>query len=267
MTPSKTILAARRLFDVRRLGTLAYDCRRPGTADVAVIIPLHNYAATIEDCLRSVIGQTLARLSVVVIDDCSSDDGADRAIDLLRRHTSRFVSAQLIRHRRNQGVSMARNSGIAWSDEPFLFMLDADNRIRPPALTRLLEAVQSARAAFSYSQLRLFGDADGLGVADIWDPDKFRDGNYIDTMAMIRRDALQASDGYAVLADDHGLEDYDLWCRFATLGLAGVFLPEVLCDYRVHAESRTGVQTKALREAQMAEMTLRYPTLFIADPE
>ena len=29
---------------------------------------------------------------------------------------------------------MARNSGIAWSDEPLLFMLDADNRIRPPAL-------------------------------------------------------------------------------------------------------------------------------------
>jgi glycosyltransferase involved in cell wall biosynthesis len=214
-----------------------------------------------------VIRQTMRPLSVVVVDDGSTDDGPDRAIDLLRRHTERFVSARVIRHKRNQGVSMARNTGIAWSDEAYLFMLDADNRIRPPALSRLLEALHSSGAAFSYAQLRLFGAAEGLGVADIWDPLKFRAGNYIDTMAMIRRDALQASDGYAVLADDHGLEDYDLWCRFATLGLEGVFLPEVLCDYRVHSESRTSAQGKALREAQMAEMALRYPGLFITDPD
>jgi glycosyltransferase involved in cell wall biosynthesis len=170
-----------------------------------------------------------------------------------------------VRHRRNQGVSMARNSGTAWSEEPFLFMLDADNRIRPPALVRLLEAVRAAGVAFSYSQLRLFGEMAGLGVADLWDPAKLRGGNYIDTLALIRREALAAAGGYAVLADDHGLEDYDLWCRFASIGLEGVFLPEVLCDYRVHAESRTAVQTKALREAQMAEMALRHPGIFITD--
>lgn len=260
-------MTTRRIFDVKRLGSAVYESRQTGTADVVVVVPLYNYAATIEDCLRSVVRQTIPRMSLIVVDDCSADDGADRAVDLLRRHTGRFVSVRVIRHKRNQGVSMARNSGIAWSDEPFLFMLDADNRIRPPALVRLLEAVRSSDAAFSYSQLRLFGDEKGLGVADIWDPVKFQLGNYIDTMAMIRREALQASDGYAVLADDHGLEDYDLWCRFASLGLEGVFLPEVLCDYRVHAESRTGLQTKALREAQMAEMALRHPALFNADPD
>jgi glycosyltransferase involved in cell wall biosynthesis len=256
-----------RLFDIKRLGTPVYESRRTGRADVVVIVPLYNYAATIEECLQSVVRQNIPCLSVIVIDDCSTDGGADRATDLLRRHTERFVSARVIRHRRNQGVSMARNTGIVRSDEPFLFMLDADNRIRPPALSRLLEAVRSSGAAFGYSQLRMFGETEGLGVADIWDPAKLRGGNYIDTMAMIRRDALAASAGYAVLADDNGLEDYDLWCRFATLGLNGVFLPEVLCDYRVHSGSRTGAQTKALREAQMAEMTLRYPSLFITDPE
>ena len=116
-------------------------------------------------------------------------------------------------------------------------MLDADNRLRPPALTRLLEALESSGAAFAYSQLRLFGDASGVGVADVWDPARLRKGNYIDAMALVRRQALLDVGGYAVLADDHGWEDYDLWCRFAAAGIKGVFLPEALCDYRVHGNS------------------------------
>src|SRR3982074_1998259 len=69
------------------------------------------------------------------------DDGGQEAIAFLESHATRFTTARVVRHRRNQGLSMARNSGIAWSDEPFLFMLDADNHLRSPALSRLLDAL------------------------------------------------------------------------------------------------------------------------------
>lgn len=252
-----------RLFDVKALGSVVHESRTAGAAEVAVIVPLFNYAATIEECLQSVVRQNLPRLSVVVVDDRSADDGPDRAIAVLKRHQSRFVSARVIRQTRNQGLSMARNAGIAWSDEPFVFMLDADNRLRPPALLRLLEAVQTSGAAFAYSQLRMFGEADGLGVAAPWDPKRLGNGNYIDAMAIIRRDALAEAGGYAVLADDHGWEDYDLWCRFAELGLRGIFLPEVLCDYRVHASSMLRSRTNLHYHVLVAEMALRHPSLFI----
>lgn len=257
----------RRLFDVQALGAVAHESRRDGLAEVAVIVPLHNYVATIEECLLSVVRQTLPSLAVIVIDDGSTDDGCDRAIDVLKRHASRFALSRVIRHHRNQGASMARNSGIAWSDQPFLFMLDADNRLRPPALARLQEAITCSGAAFAYSQLRMFGDMEGLGIAGVWNPRRLRNGNYIDTMAIIRREALVATDGYAVLADGHGLEDYDLWCRFTELGLDGVFLPEVLCDYRVHAASMTRSRAKLHSEASMAEMAMRHPALFNANDE
>jgi glycosyltransferase involved in cell wall biosynthesis len=253
-----------RLFDIKSLGPVIYQTRHGDPARVVVVVPLYNYAATIDACLNSLIGQTLQQFSLVVIDDASTDDGADRAVEFLRRHPDRFSQGQVIRHRRNQGLSMTRNSGIAWSSEPFLFMLDADNALRPPALARLLEAVECSGAAFAYSQLRMFGDSTGVGVADIWDPDQLRIGNYIDAMAMIRRDALLAVNGYAVLADDHGWEDYDLWCSFAERGLRGVFLPEVLCDYRVHGASMLRSRTNQHYDALMAEMALRHPTLFAA---
>ena len=157
---------------------------------------------------------------------------------------------------------MARNSGIAWSSEPYLFMLDADNRLRPPALSRLLDALQCSGAASAYSQLRWFGEEDGIGIADVWEPERLAINNYIDAMALIRRDALLSAGGYAVLADDHGLEDYDLWCRFAELGLDGVFVPELICEYRVHAASM--VRTRSIPNilALNAELALRHPSIF-----
>jgi glycosyltransferase involved in cell wall biosynthesis len=249
-------------FDIKALGDIVYESQGAGEAEVAVVIPLYNYAETIGEALKSVVAQDLAALAIVVIDDYSTDEGGQEAIAFLESHAARLTTARVVRHRRNQGLSMARNSGIAWSDEPFLFMLDADNRLRPPALSRLLDALHCSGADLAYSQLRMFGDEEGIGLADIWQPQRFAVGNYIDAMALIRREALLAAGGYAVLADDHGLEDYDLWCRFVELGFEGVFLPELLCDYRVHAASMLRSRTNKHHDALMAEMRLRHPSLF-----
>jgi len=251
-----------RLFDIRRLGERIFESDSKGHAEIAVIIPLYNYATTILECLESVASQDLEYLSVIIVDDASSDDGVERTISFLNSHVDRFSHARVVRHKYNQGLAMARNSGIVWSSEPFLFLLDADNRIRPPALSRLLQALNISGAAFAYSQLRFFGEKCGIGHADIWEPSRLVEGNYIDAMALIRRDALETADGYAVLAVEQGWEDYDLWCRFAELGLDGVFVPELLCEYRVHAGSMLRTSTNDHYATLMAEMALRHPSLF-----
>jgi glycosyltransferase involved in cell wall biosynthesis len=251
-----------RIFDIKSLGEVVFESDASAHADVAVVVPLYNYGSFILDCLRSVLDQTLERLSVVVVDDCSTDEGPRLAADFLRQHAGRFCSVRVVRHVRNQGLSMARNSGVEWSAEPLLFMLDADNRIRPPALARLKSALEVDGADFSYSQLFIFGEEVGVGVADIWHVDRLRYGNTIDAMAMIRRDALIQAGGYAVLADDNGWEDYDLWCRFFSLGLRGVFLPELLCEYRRHSQSMTDTRLRPNLVSLHAEMAARYPAIF-----
>ena len=253
-----------RVFDIRSLGEVAFEAApaRVTRADVAVIIPLYNYGRYIVDCLQSVVDQTLEHVSVVVVDDGSTDDGPARVIDFLKANAARFSSARVIRHIRNQGPSMARNSGIAWSDEPLLFMLDADNRIRPPALARLKAALDVSGADFAYSQTFVFGEQTDIGPADIWHVDRLRHGNTVDVMALIRRTALIKAGGYAVLADDHGWEDYDLWCRFFSLGLRGLFVPELLCEYRMHDSSRSNLHTNKNFSSLEAEMALRYPDIF-----
>jgi glycosyltransferase involved in cell wall biosynthesis len=254
-----------RSFDVKSLGEIAYQ-KDGKPAEVAVIVPLYNYEEHIIECLKSVVAQTLPSLAIVVVDDCSTDNGPERAIEFLNEHSSRFQSVRVVHHARNQGLSMARNSGIAWSEEPLLFMLDADNRIRPPALTRLKSAIEVDGADFAYSQLFIFGDEIGIGSADIWHVDRLRHGNTIDAMAMIRRPALLKAEGYDLLADDHGWEDYDLWCRFYAMGIRGVFVPELLCDYRRHLSSMVNSRTNHNLDTVVAEMALRHPNIFVREP-
>ena len=254
-----------RLFDIKSLSEVVFDSGRDLEADVAIVIPLYNYECYILDCLKSVLDQTLDRISVVVVDDYSTDAGPDVAADFLGHHASRFCSARVLRHKRNLGLSMSRNSGVVWTGEPLLFMLDPDNRIRPPALTRLKSALNFDSADFSYSQTYIFGDEVGVGPANIWNLDRLRYGNTIDAMALIRRSALLRAGGYAVLANDCGWEDYDLWCRFYKLGLRGVFVPELLCEYRKHRKSMTKVGTTENFDTLVAEMALRYPEIFNAD--
>jgi hypothetical protein len=251
-----------RAFDVKPLGEMIFESETPWRGDVVVIIPLFNCAPFILDCLRSVVDQTLERISVVIVDDDSTDDGPKLAVDFLRRHANRFCSARIVRHLRNQGLSMARNSGIAWSAGPLVFMLDADNRVRPPALARLKSALEIDGADFAYSQLFIFGVKTGVGEADIWDVDRLRYGNKIDAMAMVRRSALSKSGGYGVVADDQGLEDYDLWCRFFTLRMRGVFVPELLCEYRSHGWFRQDTQANKSFDILTSKMALQYPEVF-----
>ena len=140
-----------------------------------------------------------------------------------------------------------------------VFVVDADNVLMPRAVARLEAALAASGAAGAYSQLVFFGAGEGIGAADVWDPQRFRRDNYVDAMALVRRSAWRAVGGYARL--EYGWEDYDLWCKFVEAGLAGVFVPELLCRYRVHAASMlrtdTAVQRRALVEAMMA----RHPWL------
>ena len=108
-----------RSFDITTLGRLEFQGGTQQPAQIGVVIPLYNYGHLIDECLRSLLSQHLGHFSVTVVDDASTDDGLSRTVTLLHRWLDRFCHVRVVRHVRNQGLSMARNSGIAWSPEPY----------------------------------------------------------------------------------------------------------------------------------------------------
>lgn len=106
--------------------------------DVTVIIPCYNNTGTIEAAVQSAIGQTVP-VQVIVIDDCSSDDSAQKARNVAPGDPRLVVLVQ----DRNQGPSAARNRAIANAGTKWVAILDADDRMHPDRLRRLIEQAES----------------------------------------------------------------------------------------------------------------------------
>ncbi|QEY31477.1 glycosyltransferase family 2 protein [Synechococcus sp. RSCCF101] len=98
-------------------------------AQVAVVIPAYNAAATLEGTLASVRDQTLTDWELVVVDDGSIDGTAE----LVRGWSDRDPRIQLLQCS-NGGVSRARNTGVAATSAPLIAFLDADDLWRPAKL-------------------------------------------------------------------------------------------------------------------------------------
>jgi glycosyltransferase involved in cell wall biosynthesis len=237
---------------------------RLGAAYVTVIVPLYNYAAHIVEALDSVAAQTLQAIDLVVIDDCSTDDGPALARQWLERHGARFNRALLLRNRENSGLGLTRNAGFDAAETPFVLPLDADNRLLPKCAESCLRSIKESGAAFAYPQIQKFGELTEV-IGDVpYDPVRFIGGNFIDAMALVAKPAWASVGGY-----DHvrfGWEDYDFWCRLVEHGFWGQPVPEILAEYRVHAQSMLRTVTEAAENKRrlLEDMERRHPWLRVA---
>ncbi len=233
--------------------------RRAGTG-VSVIVTLYNYSAYVMGALESVREQTHPNLELIVVNDCSQDNSEALVRAWMDTHAARFERALLLSNVRNYGLATSRNTGFHVARNDFVFVLDADNELYPRAVARLLTACELAGAEAAYSQLEMFGEETGTGVAYTWSRERFARRNYVDAMALVRKSAWAALGGYAHF-EVAGWEDYDLWCRFVEQGYSAVFVPQILCRYRVHGPSMLRSETNVNYGDVVSEMLVRHPWL------
>jgi len=239
-----------------------FEAGTAGQSQVAVAVPLYNYAQHVVEALESVKAQTLSPKDLVVMDDCSTDDSLRVAEAWLRQNAGHFAHVALLKNRRNSGLARTRNAAFAFADTRFILPLDADNMLLPDCLKHCLETMERTGAAVVFATIQEFGGGDSTRSAYPWNPGRFAGGNYIDAMALIRRAAWAAVGGYQCMKV-MGWEDYELWCRFVEDGLWGDWIPETLSRYRVHAQSMLQTQTNLAenRRQVAAEMVALHPWL------
>jgi GT2 family glycosyltransferase len=93
---------------------------------VSVVVPTYNRARCVGRAIESALGQTYGDVSVIVVDDGSTDDTRALVNDVYGRDRRvRYV------HQANAGVSAARNHGIRLADGGFTALLDSDDVWKP----------------------------------------------------------------------------------------------------------------------------------------
>ncbi|MFB7469529.1 glycosyltransferase [Kitasatospora sp. NPDC056184] len=97
----------------------------PATPLVSVVVPMYNDSRTVDLCLASVLAQSHPAIEVIVVDDASTDDSADRAA---------AHPVTLVRAERNGGPGASRNLGVRHATGDIVFFLDADVAMHPDAV-------------------------------------------------------------------------------------------------------------------------------------
>ena len=228
-----------------------------GAPRVAVIIPCYDDGALAQEAVASVHEDEPVEL--VVVDDGSTDAETLERLDALRADGVHVV------RRENGGLGAARTTGLQHTVAPFVYPLDADDRLEPGALAAMADALESAPGAgFAWGDYVLFGDQPGrYRSPDRWLPWTLTYVNPYPVCSMFRREVLVRARGW----EGWAYEDWDLWLRLVGLGIEGVRVDRVVYRRRLHGESRLLRQARSRHATLYAEIRRRNADVFARRPE
>ncbi len=104
---------------------------------LSIIIPVYNSRERLAECFESIIDQNYDRMEVIVVDDCSSDGSLELCREYEKKHAYFHVFTK-----ENEGVSAARNYGLARAQGEYIQFADSDDMLYPDACRRLVERME-----------------------------------------------------------------------------------------------------------------------------
>ena len=107
------------------------------SALISVIVPVYKVEPYLDRCVQSIVDQTYKALEIILVDD-GSPDNCPAKCDAWAAKDSRIK----VIHKKNGGLSDARNAGMAAAKGEYIAFVDSDDWIAPEMLERLLRAME-----------------------------------------------------------------------------------------------------------------------------
>ncbi|MDX8151647.1 glycosyltransferase [Patulibacter brassicae] len=226
---------------------------------VTVVIPYFRLPQYVEAAVQSALDQTHPNVTVVVVDDGSTDPG-DAVLGCLAERDRVTVLTKA-----GAGLGAARNTGVRASLGDFVVPLDADNLLGPTFVERCLDVLMRREDLEFVTSWSRYVDEAGqpfrAGPDEGWqplsnDPAILAERNVAgDAVALLRRRIFD--DGFFYDEELTSFEDWFLYLRLRDAGRRGIAIPERLFDYRIRPDSMLRTQGEPAAERLMAEMRAR----------
>lgn len=222
----------------------------------SVVVPLYNKAPYIQSAIASVLAQTVQDFEIIVVDDGSTDGGAELVAAIGDPRIRLFQQA-------NSGVSFTRNRAISMACGQWVAFLDADDWLHPHYLQSLVVA-QNLHPVADVAATQYIPLCDSTGVwPPAWHvndvpaasesieliedlPTKWMKGPTFNSSSVcIRTTRLMDMQPCFAVGESHA-EDLDLWFRVAEKS-AIALVRRPLVAYRVSVEGSLSLKNTKLR--------------------
>lgn len=110
---------------------------------ISIIIPIYNVELYVKRCLESVMAQECSNVEIecILVDDNSLDNSMLIAERLIDKYVGK-IKFVIIRHERNLGLSVARNTGMKYATGEFLMFVDSDDYITVDCIEKLTDPIK-----------------------------------------------------------------------------------------------------------------------------
>lgn len=124
---------------------------------VSVVVPIYNVKAYIDECIMSLVNQSLQEIDIILVDDGSSD-GSQNICD---NFAARYENVRVI-HKENNGLGSARNVGLEVAIGKYVYFIDGDDSLKKDALEKLYRHAERETLDVILFSAECFSD--GLGI-------------------------------------------------------------------------------------------------------
>lgn len=105
---------------------------------ISVIVPVYKAEKYLPLCLESIAAQTVFdKIQLILVDDGSPDGSGSICDEFAKKHSNTFVI-----HKKNGGVSSARNAGLDAATGEYIGFVDSDDTIAPDYYEKLYSAAE-----------------------------------------------------------------------------------------------------------------------------
>lgn len=123
---------------------------------VSVIIPVYNAEKYLEQCLESLLNQTLKEIEIICVDDGSED----RSVEIIEKFSEKDCRISLLRQK-NSYAGVARNNGLNASTGKYVIFLDADDFFEPDMLLSMYNKIESDHAEICLCNAKNYNEKTG----------------------------------------------------------------------------------------------------------
>lgn len=121
---------------------------------ITIIVPVYNVEKYLVRCLNSIVNQTYKNLQIILIDDGSTDNSG-KICDDYSRNDHRIS----VIHKRNEGLSAARNEGLDIAEGKYIGFVDSDDYIELDMYEQLYKLIESTDAEMAVCEFTYIEDS------------------------------------------------------------------------------------------------------------